>query len=142
MIEVPAAALALGLFTRKLDFLSIGTNDLIQYTLAIDRTDDTVAHLYDPLHPAILNLLAHVLKTAGKARVPVALCGEMAGDVSLTRLLLALGLRQFSMHSAHLPDVKQRILKSSLGDIRPLAQKMLRASDPLKLHALLDRINA
>jgi phosphotransferase system enzyme I (PtsI) len=141
MIEVPAAALALGLFTRKLDFLSIGTNDLIQYTLAIDRTDDTVAHLYDPLHPAILNLLAHVLKTAGKARVPVALCGEMAGDVSLTRLLLALGLRQFSMHSAHLPDVKQRILKSSLGDIRPLAQKMLRASDPLKLHALLDRIN-
>jgi phosphotransferase system enzyme I (PtsI) len=142
MIEVPAAALALGLFTRKLDFLSIGTNDLIQYTLAIDRTDDTVAHLYDPLHPAILNLLAHVLKTAGKARMPVALCGEMAGDVSLTRLLLALGLRQFSMHSAHLPDVKQRILKSSLGDIRPLAQKMLRASDPLKLHALLDRINA
>lgn len=142
MIEVPAAALALKLFTRKLDFLSIGTNDLIQYTLAIDRTDDTVAHLYDPLHPAILNLLAHILKTTGKARVPVALCGEMAGDVSLTRLLLALGLRQFSMHSAHLPDVKQRILKSSLEDIRPLAQKMLRASDPLKLHALLDRINA
>jgi phosphoenolpyruvate-protein phosphotransferase (PTS system enzyme I) len=142
MIEVPAAALALRLFTRKLDFLSIGTNDLIQYTLAIDRTDDTVAHLYDPLHPAILNLLAHVLKTAGRAKVPVALCGEMAGDVSLTRLLLALGLRQFSMHSAHLPDVKQRILKSSLGDIRPLAQKMLRASDPHKLHALLERINA
>jgi phosphotransferase system enzyme I (PtsI) len=142
MIEVPAAALALGLFTRKLDFLSIGTNDLIQYTLAIDRTDDTVAHLYDPLHPAILHLLAHILKTAGKAKVPVALCGEMAGDVSLTRLLLALGLRQFSMHSAHLPDVKQRILKSGLRDIQPLAKKMLRASDPRILQTLLERINA
>ena len=88
MIEVPAAALALGIFIRKLDFLSIGTNDLIQYTLAIDRTDDTVAHLYDPLHPAVLNLIAGIIRTADKARVPVALCGEMAGDVALTRLLL------------------------------------------------------
>src|SRR4029078_11705103 len=86
MIEVPAAALALGIFTRKLDFLSIGTNDLIQYTLAVDRTDDAVAHLYDPLHPAVLSLLAHIFKVAKKAAVPVALCGEMAGDVSLTRL--------------------------------------------------------
>jgi phosphoenolpyruvate-protein phosphotransferase (PTS system enzyme I) len=142
MIEVPAAALALGIFTKKLDFLSIGTNDLIQYTLAIDRTDDTVAHLYDPLHPAVLALLASVLRTANRARVPVALCGEMAGDVSLTRLLLALGLRQYSMHSAHLPDVKQRILKSNLRDIKPLAQRMLRESDPAKLRALLDRVNA
>ena len=95
MIEVPAAALALGIFTKKLDFLSVGTNDLIQYTLAIDRTDNTVAHLYDPLHPAVLGLLAHIFKTAGRAGVPVALCGEMAGDVSLTRLLLGLGLRQY-----------------------------------------------
>lgn len=142
MIEVPAAALALGLFTRKLDFLSVGTNDLIQYTLAIDRTDDTVAHLYDPLHPAVLNLLAHIFRTANKAHVPVAVCGEMAGDASLTRLLLALGLRQYSMHSAHLLDVKQQILKSNLRDIKPLAQKMLRASDPDKLRALLDRLNA
>jgi len=141
MIEVPAAALALGIFTKKLDFLSVGTNDLIQYTLAIDRTDDTVAHLYDPLHPAVLALLANIFKIADRDGVPVALCGEMAGDVSLTRLLLGLGLRRYSMHSANLPDVKQRILKSSLEDIRPLAQKMLRTSDPRKLRLLLDRIN-
>src|SRR5690606_11608171 len=108
MVEIPAAALALGLLTKRLDFLSVGTNDLIQYMLAIDRTDDTVAHLYDPLHPAVLTVLAHIFKTAGKAGIPVAVCGEMAGDVALTRLLLGLGLRQFSMHSAHLPDVKQR----------------------------------
>ncbi|MDH5534175.1 MAG: phosphoenolpyruvate--protein phosphotransferase [Betaproteobacteria bacterium] len=142
MIEVPAAALALGLFTRKLDFLSIGTNDLIQYTLAVDRTDDTVSHLYDPLHPAVLHLLAHVFKTGAKAKVPVALCGEMAGDVTMTRLLLGLGLRQYSMHSAHLLDVKQQVLKSNLSAIKPLAQKMLRTEDPEKLHALLERLNA
>ncbi|MGZ5090060.1 MAG: phosphoenolpyruvate--protein phosphotransferase [Burkholderiales bacterium] len=142
MIEVPAAALALGIFTRKLDFLSVGTNDLIQYTLAVDRTDDTVAHLYDPLHPAVLSLLAHVFKTAEKAHVPVALCGEMAGDLSLTRLLLGLGLRHFSMHSAHLLDIKQRVLQSSLSHAKPLALRMLRESDPDRLRLLLDRLNA
>jgi len=142
MIEIPAAALALGIFTRKLDFLSIGTNDLIQYTLAVDRTNDAVAHLYDPLHPAVLSLLAHVLKTAEKARVPVALCGEMAGDLTLTRLLLGLGLRNYSMHSAHLLDVKQRILQSSLSHAKPLALRMLRENDPDRLHMLLGRMNA
>jgi phosphoenolpyruvate-protein phosphotransferase (PTS system enzyme I) len=142
MIEVPAAALALGMFIRKLDFLSIGTNDLIQYTLAIDRTDDMVAHLYDPLHPAVLNLLAGVIRTADKAKVPVALCGEMAGDTTLTRLLLAFGLRQYSMHTAHLLDVKQVILKSDLSRLKPLARKMLRASDPDKLRAMLEKLNS
>jgi len=142
MIEVPAAALALGIFIRKLDFLSIGTNDLIQYTLAIDRTDDTVAHLYDPLHPAVLNLLAGIIRTADRAKVPVALCGEMAGDIALTRLLLAFGLRQYSMHIAHLLDVKQIILKSNFSQLKPLARKMLRASDPEKLRAMLERLNA
>ena len=142
MIEVPAAALAIGMFIRKLDFLSIGTNDLIQYTLAIDRTDDTVAHLYDPLHPAVLNLVSGIIRTADRAKVPVALCGEMAGDVSLTRLLLALGLRQYSMHTAHLLDVKQIILKSSYSRLKPIAQRMLRASDPGTLHALLDKLNS
>jgi phosphotransferase system enzyme I (PtsI) len=142
MIEVPAAALALGIFVRKLDFLSIGTNDLIQYTLAIDRTDDTVSHLYDPLHPAVLNLIAGVIKAADKAKVPVALCGEMAGDVSLTRLLLALGLRHYSMHSAHLLDVKQVILKSNLAQLKPLGRKMLRTSDSAKLHAMLRKLNS
>ena len=142
MIEVPAAALALGMFTRKLDFLSIGTNDLIQYTLAIDRTDDTVAHLYDPLHPAVLSLLAGIITTAGKSGLPVALCGEMAGDAALTRLLLALGLRQFSMHTAHLLDVKQVVLKSDISKLKPLARRMLRTSEPAKLRALLDQINS
>jgi phosphotransferase system enzyme I (PtsI) len=142
MIEVPAAALALGMFIRKLDFLSIGTNDLIQYTLAIDRTDDTVAHLYDPLHPAVLNLLAGIIRTADRAKVPVALCGEMAGDVALTRLLLAFGLRQYSMHIAHLLDVKQVILKSNFSQLKPLARKMLRVSDPDKLRAMLEKLNA
>jgi phosphotransferase system enzyme I (PtsI) len=142
MIEVPAAALALQIFVRKLDFLSIGTNDLIQYTLAIDRTDDSVAHLYDPLHPAVLNLIAGIIRTADKARVPVALCGEMAGDVSLTRLLLAFGLRNYSMHCAHLLDVKQVILKSDLGKLKPLARRMLRTSDPEKLRGMLAKLNA
>jgi phosphotransferase system enzyme I (PtsI) len=130
------------MFIRKLDFISIGTNDLIQYTLAIDRTDDTVAHLYDPLHPAVLNLLAGVIRTADRAKVPVALCGEMAGDVALTRLLLAFGLRVYSMHIAHLLDVKQVILNSRLSQLRPLAQKMLRASDPETLRAMLDKLNS
>lgn len=142
MVEIPAAALALGLLTKRLDFLSVGTNDLIQYMLAIDRTDDTVAHLYDPLHPAILTVLAHIFATAGKAKIPVAVCGEMAGDVALTRLLLGLGLRQFSMHSAHLPDIKQRVLKTSLADTRPIAKKMLRATDSAKLRSMLDKLNA
>lgn len=142
MVEIPAAALALGPLTRRLDFLSVGTNDLIQYLLAIDRTDDTVAHLYDPLHPAVLTLLAHIFTIADKARIPVAVCGEMAGDVTMTRLLLGLGLRRFSMHSAHLPDIKQRVLKTSLTDIRPIARKMLRVTDPAKLRVMLDRLNA
>jgi phosphotransferase system enzyme I (PtsI) len=142
MIEVPAAALALGMFTRKLDFLSVGTNDLIQYTLAVDRTDDAVAYLYDPLHPAVLGLLAHIFRTTARARIPVALCGEMAGDVSLTRLLLGLGLRQFSMHSAHLLDVKQRVLQSNVATLKPLVTKMLRTHDPERLQELLERLNA
>ena len=142
MVEIPAAALALGLLTKRLDFLSVGTNDLIQYMLAIDRTDDTVAHLYDPLHPAVLTVLAHIFKTANKAGIPVSVCGEMAGDVALTRLLLGLGLRQFSMHSAHLPDVKQRVLKTSLSDAGPFARRMLRATDAARLHTMLDRLNA
>jgi phosphoenolpyruvate-protein phosphotransferase (PTS system enzyme I) len=142
MIEIPAAALAIGMFIRKLDFLSIGTNDLIQYTLAVDRTDDTVAHLYDPLHPAVLSLVAGIIQAADKAKVPVALCGEMAGDTALTRLLLALGLRQYSMHTAHLLDVKQVILKSNCSNLKALGRKMLRASEPEKLHALLAKLNS
>jgi len=142
MIEIPAAALALNTFIKKLDFLSIGTNDLIQYTLAIDRTDDTVSHLYDPLHPAVLNLVSHIIRSANKAGKPIALCGEMAGDVQLTRLLLGFGLRQFSMHPARLLEVKQQVLQSSLREAAPQARKMLRAADPDKLRAMLDKLNA
>ncbi|HYJ17697.1 MAG TPA: phosphoenolpyruvate--protein phosphotransferase [Burkholderiales bacterium] len=141
MIEIPAAALSLSTFTRKLDFLSIGTNDLIQYTLAIDRSDDTVAHLYDPLHPAVLNLVAHIIRSANRVNVPVAVCGEMAGDVRLTRVLLGFGLRQFSMHPAHLLSVKQQVLKSDLGEVMVLTQKMLKSDDPEKLEQLLARMN-
>ena len=142
MIEIPAAALSLRTFTRRLDFLSIGTNDLIQYTLAIDRTDDAVAHLYDPLHPAVLHLVAHVIRGANKAGVPVAVCGEMAGDERLTRVLLGFGLRQFSMHPAHLLSVKQQVLKSDLAEVTQLANRMLKTDDPDKVRALLDRMNA
>lgn len=142
MIEIPAAALALTVFAKKLDFLSIGTNDLIQYTLAIDRTDEEVAHLYDPLHPAVLHLLAHVISTANKFGVPISVCGEMAGELAYTRLFLGLGLRQFSMSPAQVPAIKQRVLTSSLADLSTLTQKILRADDPLKIRELLDKLNA
>ncbi|HEY6094238.1 MAG TPA: phosphoenolpyruvate--protein phosphotransferase [Gallionellaceae bacterium] len=142
MIEIPAAALSLNAFLKKLDFLSIGTNDLIQYTLAIDRTDEEVAHLYDPLHPAVLHLLSHVISGANKAGVPVSVCGEMAGELPYTRLLLGLGLRQFSMHPAQLLATKQRVLTTNLPEIATLTQRILRASDPMKIRDLLDRLNA
>jgi phosphotransferase system enzyme I (PtsI) len=142
MIEIPAAALAVASFMKKLDFLSIGTNDLIQYTLAIDRTDDTVAHLYDPLHPAILYLVAHTIRAATKAGVPVAVCGEMAGETALTRLLLGLGLRQFSMHPAQLLAVKQQVLRSSVPEVEALAQRILRSEDPERSRALLAKLNS
>ncbi|MGH8617136.1 MAG: phosphoenolpyruvate--protein phosphotransferase [Burkholderiales bacterium] len=141
MIEIPAAALSPGSFLKHLDFLSIGTNDLIQYMLAIDRTDDQVAHLYDPLHPAILQVLAQIIKTCEKAGKPIALCGEMAGEVPLTRLLLGFGLRQFSMHPAHLLEVKQRVLQTNLKDVTAAVQRMLRSDDPDRLHAMLDKLN-
>jgi phosphotransferase system enzyme I (PtsI) len=142
MVEIPAAALALNVFTKKLDFLSIGTNDLIQYTLAIDRTDEEVAHLYDPLHPAVLHLLASIIASANKAGVPVSVCGEMAGELAYTRLLLGFGLRQFSMHPSQLLSIKQRVLTSSLPEVQPLTQKILRADDPMKIHDLLGKLNA
>jgi phosphoenolpyruvate-protein phosphotransferase (PTS system enzyme I) len=142
MIEIPAAALALNVFARKLDFLSIGTNDLIQYTLAIDRTDEEVAHLYDPLHPAVLHLLSHIIVTCNKLGVPIAVCGEMAGELAYTRLLLGFGLRQFSMYSAQVPNIKQRVLTTNLPEITQFSQKILRVDDPMKIRELLDKLNA
>ena len=142
MIEVPAAAIALPIFLKRLDFLSIGTNDLIQYTLAIDRADDAVAHLYNPLHPAVLYLIANTIRLANAAGVPVAVCGEMAGDEALTRMLLGFGLRSFSMHPANVLTVKQRVLISSIPDIEPLANRILKSEDPEKMLSLLEKLNA
>jgi phosphotransferase system enzyme I (PtsI) len=142
MIEIPAAALALPIFMRRLDFLSIGTNDLIQYTLAIDRTDDAVAHLYDPLHPAVLSLVASTIQTATRGGMPIAVCGEMAGDLQLTRLLLGIGLRNFSMHPSQLLPIKDRILRTNLGEVQTLAQRVLRATDPAKTRELLAQLNS
>ncbi len=141
MIEIPAAALAVGLFLRRLDFLSIGTNDLIQYTLAIDRSDEQVANLYDPLHPAVLMLLAHTLSMAEKANIPVSVCGEVAGDPQLTRLLLGMGLRIFSMHPSQILEVKSKVLKANVGELTPNVRRMLRLDEPGKLREALDKIN-
>ncbi len=140
MIEIPAAALALPMFVRRMNFLSIGTNDLIQYTLAIDRVDYEVAHLYNPLHPAILQLIAMTISAGQKAGIDVAVCGEMAGDVKLTRLLLGMGLREFSMHPAQLLAVKQEILGSDLAKITPQTRKILRAMEPAEIAEAVERL--
>ncbi len=133
MIEVPAAALSLPLFLRHFDFLSIGTNDLIQYTLAIDRADESVAHLYDPLHPAVLQLVAQTIAQAQAAGKGVTVCGEMAGDPLMTRLLLGLGLRSFSMHPSQILAVKQRLLVSDTRRLRDWAAQVLASDDPTAL---------
>ncbi len=130
MIEIPAAALSLKLFLKHFDFLSIGTNDLIQYTLAIDRADESVAHLYDPLHPAVLRLVADTITECNAQGKDVSVCGEMAGDIGLTKLLLGLGLRSFSMHPAQILAVKQEILRSDASRLQPWATRVLEAEDP------------
>ena len=133
MIEIPAAALSLRLFLRHFDFLSIGTNDLIQYTLAIDRTDESVAHLYDQLHPAVLRLVADTLAEGARQGKPVSVCGEMAGDTAMTRLLLGLGLRSFSMHPSQILAVKQEILRADTTKLAPWAQAVLASDEPASL---------
>jgi len=133
MIEVPAAAIALKPFLHHFDFLSVGTNDLIQYTLAIDRADEAVAHLYDPLHPAVLRLLADTIAEAHARGKPVSVCGEMAGDVQYTRLLLGLGLRSFSMHPAQVLAVKQEVLRADVWRLEAWAREVLAAEDPATL---------
>ncbi len=140
MIEIPAAALTLPLFIKRLNFLSIGTNDLIQYTLAIDRVDHEVAHLYNPLHPAILHLLSTTIAAGAKAGIPVAVCGETAGDIKLTRLLLGMGLREFSMHPAQLLAVKQEVLNTDLSLIEPQAKKILRYYEPAAIAEAMERL--
>lgn len=141
MIEVPAAALNAEAFARQLDFLSIGTNDLIQYTLAIDRTDDSVSHLYNPLHPAVLQLVEMTIRAGHKLGKPVCICGEMAGDARLTRLLLGFGLRQFSMHPANILAVKRQVLQSNLPMLASATRKILGSFDIDKIEPLLQKLN-
>jgi phosphotransferase system enzyme I (PtsI) len=141
MIEIPAAALCAEAFAKELDFLSIGTNDLIQYSLAIDRTDDAVSHLYNPLHPAILKLIEMTIKAGLKLGKKVSVCGEMAGDAKLTRLLLGFGLRQFSMHPSHILSVKHEVLQSNLEKLKPAARKILGCHDSDKIEPLIQKMN-
>ena len=142
MIEIPAAVIAMDAFLDKLDFLSIGTNDLIQYTLAVDRADEAVAHLYNPLHPAVVRLLAQAISTATKAGKPIAVCGEMAGELSLTRLLLGLGLRNFSMHPTELLPIKQRVLTTDVAAMKPVVDRIRRADSADRIATLVEKLNA
>ncbi len=141
MVEVPAAAVCADIFARHLDFLSIGTNDLIQYTIAIDRIDDEVTYLYDPLHPAVLRLVQMTIRAGQRAGIPVGMCGEMAGDARYTRLLLGLGLKEFSVHPNALLEIKQIINGSHVGEMRRLTQRVMRATRALTRTALVDTIN-
>jgi phosphotransferase system enzyme I (PtsI) len=130
MVEIPAAALMLPSLLRYFDFASIGTNDLIQYTLAIDRADEAVAHLYDPWHPAVLQLVAQTVACASRLRKDVSVCGEMAGDPAFTELLLGMGLRTFSMHPSHIPTIKERVLGTDAGRWAKALPEILVADDP------------
>ncbi len=141
MIEVPAAAICADIFARELDFLSIGTNDLIQYTIAIDRVDDEVNYLYDPLHPAVLRLIQMTIRSGQKMGIPVAMCGEMAGDARYTRLLLGMGLKEFSVHPNALLEVKQVITESRVGESRKFAQRVMRVIKSTTRSALLEEMN-
>jgi phosphotransferase system enzyme I (PtsI) len=140
MVEVPAAALSAALFARRLDFLSIGTNDLTQYALAIDRTDHEVASLYDPFHPAVLRLIAMTIASARKAGKPVVVCGEMAGDWAATPLLLGMGLTRFSMHPASFLRVKREILRADISRLEPRVARLLASDEPVRVRAMLARL--
>ena len=141
MIEVPAAALSAGLFAKRLDFLSIGTNDLIQYTLAIDRVDDEVTYLYDPLHPAVLRLIKMVIEAGQAHNIPVSMCGEMAGDPRYTRLLLGMGLTDFSVHPAGLLDIKEVIHRCRTTRFEPVVADILATDEPDNITGLLNILN-
>jgi phosphotransferase system enzyme I (PtsI) len=142
MIEVPAAALAADALAREADFFAIGTNDLIQYTLAIDRSDEQVAHLYNPLHPGVLRLIEFTVEAAARRRIPVGICGEMAGEPRYAALLLGLGLRELSMSPANLPRVKQRIRNLDMIAATRRAEAIMDQSDMGRIAALLDDFNA
>jgi phosphotransferase system enzyme I (PtsI) len=141
MIEVPAVAINAEIFAQELDFLSIGTNDLVQYTLAIDRTDDRVSHLYNSLHPAILKLINITIKAGRKYKKEVSICGEMAGDTKLTRLLLGMGLRYFSMHPSRILSVKKQVLNSNTQKLVSSSAKILKAKESENIRTLIQKLN-
>ena len=141
MIEIPAVAINAEAFAAELDFLSIGTNDLIQYTLAIDRTDDSVSHLYNSIHPAILKLISNTIDAAKKFNKDVSVCGEMAGDPKLTKLFIGMGLTNFSMHPSSILTVKKQILESNATKLRSMSNKVLKQNDSEKIETLLNKIN-
>lgn len=141
MIEVPSSAIAIKSILSLVDFISIGTNDLIQYLLAIDRNDESVNYLYNPLHPAVLKILHHVIKSCNKANVPVSICGELAGDAKLTRLLLGMGLRKFSMYSSNILNIKNIILNTNIKQITSLVNKILRNENIEKIEEYVDELN-
>ena len=142
MIEVPAAALAADALAVEADFFAIGTNDLVQYTLAVDRTDETVADLYNPLHPAVLRLLQFAVEAAARRDIPISICGEIAGDPRYAALLLGLGLRELSMSPRHIPRVKQRIRSLDMVAATRRARAIMDQSDAGRIAALLDDFNA
>ena len=141
MIEIPSAALTVSSLLKWIDFVSVGTNDLIQYTLSVDRSDDAVSYLYQPAHPAIIRLLAHIIRTANRMGKGVSVCGEMAGDTKYTRMLLGLGLRKFSMNINNLLDVKDMVLHSHTEQLENEIAKLLRNEDPDKMDVLLKKLN-
>ena len=141
MIEVPSAALVADSLASKLDFLSIGTNDLIQYTLAFDRIDDEVSYLYNPLHPAVLKLIQMTLNAGETQGIRVSMCGEMASDTQYTRLLLGMGLQCFSVQANSLLDIKHIINNSEIAKLRPLTEEIMKLSDPTEINLAVDELN-
>ena len=141
MIEVPAAALSIKGILEQVDFISIGTNDLIQYLLAIDRNDEAVNYLYDPLHPSVIKLLQHIIKSADKENVPVSMCGELAGNIKLTRLLLGLGLRKFSMYSSNILNVKNVVMNTNIAELEVLVGKIVKSENREKIYELVEKLN-
>ncbi|HKS88019.1 MAG TPA: phosphoenolpyruvate--protein phosphotransferase [Stellaceae bacterium] len=142
MIEVPSAALAADALAGEADFFAVGTNDLIQYTLAIDRSDEQVAHLYDPLHPAVLRLMQFAVEAAARRRIPISICGEIAGEPRYTALLLGLGLHELSMTPQNIPRVKQRVRSLDMVAATRRARAIMDQADPARIAALLDDFNA
>ena len=142
MVEVPSCAVLANRFAKHVDFFSIGTNDLVQYTLAIDRVDEEVNYLYDPINSAVLNLIKIVIDAGAKNKIPVSLCGEMAGDSNYTKLLLGLGLKSFSMHPSAIPEIKNIMINSDVSKLKKLSKDIINCDSIIKKNKLLDKINS